>query len=293
MAPKKAPASSSSTAAANDDPTSVNPDGMSSSRTTHSREKLKLCEQIVLNHFGPVASQIASLLLQRGRLSLKELERFLVSAVGVHEETNVTKAQILHTLLVLVQHNVLFHIRLNGDGGIIDDIDEPGGTEHFEINPEAILVRARFGTYIEQAQRLWGDEVSMAQQRMNPIDGYTTDISCSFSSPPRACTSPASSSKTAKSKCRIFWLKCPRLLLQLVHSSRKCSSQPISFHRLSSHTSLHTMSASHTPMKHAKSSRAFLAQKISRPLMRPSRIASQGKETRQRASVSETETKEM
>lgn len=166
-APSKATASAAPTNAAQiaeqEDPTSLNPDGMSSSRTTHSREKLKLCEQIVLNHFGPVAAQIATVLLQRGRVSLKDLERFLGTATATRATRDADavppKSQILHTLLILVQHNVLFHIRLDADGSIIDDIDEPGGTEHFEINPEAILVRARFGTYMQQAERLWGQEV--------------------------------------------------------------------------------------------------------------------------------------
>ncbi|CAO1626109.1 unnamed protein product [Sympodiomycopsis kandeliae] len=155
MAPKRAAATTASTSSVpttneDEDPTSLNPDGMSSSKTTHSREKLKLCEEIILNHFGPIANSITCILLQRGRVSLKDLERF--------SNKTYTTGQILHTLLILIQHNILFHIRLDQAGNLIQDIGESGGTEYFEINPEAILVRSRFGIYIEQAERSWGNQ---------------------------------------------------------------------------------------------------------------------------------------
>lgn len=139
----------------------VDPDGPSSSRT-HSREKLKLCEQMVLDHFGAVAAQISSILLERGRLTLKEIERFVVARVQpgatFSNPQAPARSQILHAILALVQHNILYHIRLDVDGSVIKDIEEPGGTEYYEVNPDAILSRARFGRYLEVAERLWGQQ---------------------------------------------------------------------------------------------------------------------------------------
>lgn len=107
------------------------------------------------------------MLLQRGRLALNDIERFLrvpagTVAAGSSSSSHLstpppTRPQILHTLIVLVQHNILYHIRLD-DGAVVRDHDEPGGTEYFVINTDVILARTRFGTFMETAQSQWGQE---------------------------------------------------------------------------------------------------------------------------------------
>ncbi|PWN26188.1 hypothetical protein BDZ90DRAFT_275367 [Jaminaea rosea] len=154
-----------------EDPSQLHVDGMSSSRTTNSREKLRLCQQIVADHFGPVAEQVSSVLLQRGRLSLNDIERFLrvppgtvaagsssLASTSSPNAPQLSRSQILHTLIVLVQHNILYHIRLDADGSFIEDVDQPGGVEYFVINTEIILARSRFGIFMETAESQWGYE---------------------------------------------------------------------------------------------------------------------------------------
>ncbi|PWN46203.1 hypothetical protein IE81DRAFT_355103 [Ceraceosorus guamensis] len=165
----------------------------------HSRDKIKLCEDIIRDHFGPTAHRVACTLLERGRLSLRELQRFLAttttvataglttadllahaggsggegastSAAGLAAAQTAaaqatlasisassplkSKRLIQQTLLVLIQHNVCWHTDT-------DDLEKESnyeGTEYFEINPDAVLPRLRFGRYIETAQEEFGEE---------------------------------------------------------------------------------------------------------------------------------------
>lgn len=147
-----------------DDPTSISPDGISTTPTTHSREKLKLCQQVVLDHFGPLAAKVSSILLERGRLTLREIERFVAvqhqSSVSLICQPTPARSQVLHAILALVQHNCLYHVRLDLDGTLIKDPEEPGGTEYYELSPDAVLTRTRFGRYLQLAEQLWGLEAS-------------------------------------------------------------------------------------------------------------------------------------
>ncbi|MCO5549725.1 hypothetical protein L7F22_003198 [Adiantum nelumboides] len=68
--------------------------GVAASETSisHSREKISLCCEIILDHFGPIAAQVASTLLQRGRLTLRELSRFLATPT-IHAPTGYVPEQ--------------------------------------------------------------------------------------------------------------------------------------------------------------------------------------------------------
>ncbi|PWN34671.1 uncharacterized protein FA14DRAFT_160177 [Meira miltonrushii] len=68
--------------------------GVAASETSisHSREKISLCCEIILDHFGPIAAQVASTLLQRGRLTLRELSRFLATPT-IHAPTGYIPEQ--------------------------------------------------------------------------------------------------------------------------------------------------------------------------------------------------------
>ena len=70
------------------------------------------------------------------------------------------KLQIQHAIMVLVQHNVCWHVRLDAKGAVLktDEHDAYLGTEYFEMNPNDILPRVRFGEYQGIALESFGEE---------------------------------------------------------------------------------------------------------------------------------------
>ncbi|KAL6309048.1 RNA polymerase III subunit RPC82-domain-containing protein [Sparassis latifolia] len=94
----------------------------------------RLCDQIILSHFGPLTAAVASVLLIRGRLPLAQLVRF----------SGLKPRIVRAAILVLVQHNVLWHAQTDDDG------------EVFEVNITECLMRLRFGRYVWQAEQLYG-----------------------------------------------------------------------------------------------------------------------------------------
>ncbi|OAX40521.1 hypothetical protein K503DRAFT_781359 [Rhizopogon vinicolor AM-OR11-026] len=94
----------------------------------------RLCVQIVRSHFGPLAANAASALLTRGRLSLAQLIRY----------TMMKPRSVRAAILVLVQHNILWH----------SNADEEG--EMLEFNTLECLMRLRFGRFVWQAEQLFG-----------------------------------------------------------------------------------------------------------------------------------------
>jgi len=79
----------------------------------------------------------------------------------------LTKTSIQHALLVLVQHNMLYHVRIETDGTFYNPSEEKKkdkdgkdeeltGTEYFELNPSEIFPRVRFGWYLTVAEKTWG-----------------------------------------------------------------------------------------------------------------------------------------
>ncbi|KAI0057100.1 hypothetical protein BV25DRAFT_1457417 [Artomyces pyxidatus] len=94
----------------------------------------RLCVQIIHSHFGPLTAKVAFTLLSRGRLTLAQLVRY-----------SSLKPRIARAcILVLVQHNVLWHAQTEEDG------------EVFEINTDECLTRLRFGRYVWQTEQLFG-----------------------------------------------------------------------------------------------------------------------------------------
>ncbi|KAJ7184204.1 RNA polymerase III subunit RPC82-domain-containing protein [Mycena filopes] len=94
----------------------------------------RLCTQIIHSQFGPLTANVASVLLTRGRLTLPQLVRF----------TSLRPRTVRASVLVLVQHNVLWHAQTEDEG------------EVFEVNIEECLLRLRFGRYVWQAGELFG-----------------------------------------------------------------------------------------------------------------------------------------
>ncbi|KAF5391807.1 hypothetical protein D9757_001724 [Collybiopsis confluens] len=95
-----------------------------------------LCVQIISTHFGPLTANVAQILLSRGRLNVVQLIRF----------TLLRPRLVSNILLVLVQQNIVWHAT---DGG-------GSGEQLFEFNIEECLMRLRFGSFVYQAQELFG-----------------------------------------------------------------------------------------------------------------------------------------
>ncbi|PWN48007.1 hypothetical protein IE53DRAFT_389826 [Violaceomyces palustris] len=160
--------------------------------STHSPQKIKLCEEIVLQHFGPLASRVASFLLKRGRLSVKDLVRFLnqspsrstkvsrqlcssnnldasnttsssdpstsLAGPSLHgadpnAPNPIPKRLVQQTVLTLLQHGCLWH-------SSVDPRSQEVQEEYFEINPDEILSRLRFGRYIGYAEEFIGQDAA-------------------------------------------------------------------------------------------------------------------------------------
>ncbi|KZT74183.1 hypothetical protein DAEQUDRAFT_661120 [Daedalea quercina L-15889] len=94
----------------------------------------RLCEQIIRAHFGPLTAKVASVLLYRGRMPLSHIIRFS----GLKPRT------VRAAILVLVQHNILWHAQSEDEGEVL------------EINIDECLTRLRFGRYVWQAEQLLG-----------------------------------------------------------------------------------------------------------------------------------------
>ncbi|KAI0933160.1 hypothetical protein AcV7_004715 [Taiwanofungus camphoratus] len=94
----------------------------------------RLCEQILRSHFGPLVSSVASVLLTRGRLPLSQIIR----VSGLKPRT------VRAAILILVQHNVLWHTQSDDDGEVL------------EVNIDECLMRLRYGRYVWQAEQLYG-----------------------------------------------------------------------------------------------------------------------------------------
>ncbi|EMD38586.1 hypothetical protein CERSUDRAFT_153553 [Gelatoporia subvermispora B] len=94
----------------------------------------RLCTQIIRSHFGPLTGAVAGVILVRGRLALPHIVRFS----GLKPRT------VRAAVLVLVQHNLLWHSHVDGEG------------EMLEVNVEECLMRLRYGRYVAQAEELFG-----------------------------------------------------------------------------------------------------------------------------------------
>ena len=81
------------------------------------------------------------MILRRGRLTLQQIIRFS----GLKPRT------VRATLLVLVQHNILWHTK--GEDNV----------EMFEVNVDECLLRMRFGKFILLAEQKFGKSVRYAR----------------------------------------------------------------------------------------------------------------------------------
>ncbi|KAF7983053.1 hypothetical protein HWV62_23943 [Athelia sp. TMB] len=99
-------------------------------------ETARLCVQIIHSQFGPLTANVASVLLTRGRLPLPHLVRF----------TSFKPRSVRQAIIVLVQHNIVWHAMTEDEGEVL------------EVNTEECLTRLRFGRYVWQTEQLFGTE---------------------------------------------------------------------------------------------------------------------------------------
>ncbi|KAL4065333.1 RNA polymerase III subunit RPC82-domain-containing protein [Scleroderma yunnanense] len=98
----------------------------------------RLCAQIVHSHFGQFTANVATALLHRGRLSFLQLVRY----------TRMKPRTVRTAILVLVQHNILWHSQTDDEGEVL------------EFNIVECLMRLRFGRYVWLAEHLFGNTAS-------------------------------------------------------------------------------------------------------------------------------------
>ncbi|KAI9064257.1 hypothetical protein FKP32DRAFT_1626167 [Trametes sanguinea] len=94
----------------------------------------RLCTEIVRSVFGPLTATVASVLLTHGRLGFPQLVRF----------TKLKPRTVRAAILILVQHNLLWHAQSEEEG------------EAFEMNIDECLTRLRYGRYVWLAEQLYG-----------------------------------------------------------------------------------------------------------------------------------------
>ncbi|CAL1704246.1 unnamed protein product [Somion occarium] len=93
-----------------------------------------LCERIIRTDFGPLTGTVASVLLTRGRLPLSQIIRF----------SKLRPRSVRGAIIVLVQHNLLWHAETDIDGEVV------------EVNVEECLMRMRYGKYVWFAEQHFG-----------------------------------------------------------------------------------------------------------------------------------------
>ncbi|KAK2467069.1 hypothetical protein APHAL10511_001327 [Amanita phalloides] len=93
-----------------------------------------LCVQIIHSHFGALTAAVASVLLTRGRLSFIQLVRF----------SSLKPWIVRAAILVLVQHNILWHAQTEDEGEVV------------EVNIEECLMRLRFGKLVWLTDQIFG-----------------------------------------------------------------------------------------------------------------------------------------
>ncbi|WFD35052.1 RNA polymerase III subunit C82 [Malassezia cuniculi] len=140
-----------------------------------SRECTGLCRSIIAEHFGPVTEvrlcaneRVATALLQKGRLSVREIQRCInTSSIGQRSkrrtavqsaastsepEQPVSLRLIQQALVTLIQHHCVLH------SNPPQRSDEAPAEEYFEVHAEEVVARLRFGTYISLAEEWGGPE---------------------------------------------------------------------------------------------------------------------------------------
>ncbi|TIC04127.1 hypothetical protein E3Q17_00594 [Wallemia mellicola] len=100
------------------------------------KEASRLCGIILENDFGAVVAKVGQTVLEYGRLPLPLISRY----------AEIKAKQVRAALLILIQHNCMWHCQTDND-------------EFFETNADEILARIRFGRYIRYAIDSYKDKL--------------------------------------------------------------------------------------------------------------------------------------
>ena len=135
-------------------------------------EQTLLCEHIIHSQFGPHIGRIATLLLEKGRLTLPELVRLSSRTCSSDGHVLLSPHFVRSALAVLIQQNIVwFHRTLsseairkkiraekfglaNPEDDIPHDSEEYTGTVFYEINADEVVARLRFPQYLVMAEKL-------------------------------------------------------------------------------------------------------------------------------------------
>lgn len=135
-------------------------------------EKTLLCEHIVHQHFGSHVGRIATLLLEKGRLTLPELIRLSSRTCSAEGHVLLSPHFVRSALAVLIQHNIVWFSRtmtndaihrraraeefglMQADHYVAHDSEEYQGTLFYEINSDEIVMRLRFPQFLVLAEKL-------------------------------------------------------------------------------------------------------------------------------------------
>ncbi|KAH9811402.1 hypothetical protein DFH28DRAFT_439360 [Melampsora americana] len=109
-------------------------------------QDISLCEHLLNTLYGHACAEIGSLLLRRGRLPFASLVKL----------SSLTSHSIRSALITLIQQNCVCHSETSSTNPSTQ-INSP---EYFEIVPNEILARVRFGKYITIVDELFGIESS-------------------------------------------------------------------------------------------------------------------------------------
>ncbi|EGG08446.1 uncharacterized protein MELLADRAFT_84617 [Melampsora larici-populina 98AG31] len=109
-------------------------------------QDITLCEHLLTTLYGHACGEIGSLLLRRGRLPFSSLVKL----------SSLTSHSIRSALITLIQQNCVCHSETSS----ASTSTQTNSPEYFEVIPNEILARIRFGKYITIVDELFGIESS-------------------------------------------------------------------------------------------------------------------------------------
>ncbi|KAK9685552.1 RNA polymerase III subunit C82, partial [Basidiobolus ranarum] len=99
----------------------------------------RICRDILREEFGCVVERVASVLIQKGRLTSSDIYHF----------TKLKPADVRQSLIVLLQHHLIYYA---------DDLSNKVTTTYYEANVPEVLLRLRIGTMLCMIEKEFGKE---------------------------------------------------------------------------------------------------------------------------------------
>lgn len=111
---------------------------------------IRVAADILEDHFGPVVSKVAHVLLQRGPLRVSEILVFLQGSQGNQGQSQGEEfPQLRNAMLVMLQHRLL-HC----------EAPDESYAQVYRVDMEEVLARLRFPQYLEHVLAAYGEKAS-------------------------------------------------------------------------------------------------------------------------------------